>query len=244
MIIDTEFYFSTAPFDGTLFDAATTLQVVQDAGVDRVVWMPQPLLRPENEAMYRSVKEFPQRERFLLCCTLNPQFGQETEDELIRCATEWGMKALKLMPTYHGYRLTSPHVLALMDKARELEVVVNIHSGSFNCQPLQIGALAQRYPELSFIMDHMGYRYNFSDALSAAQTCPNIYLSTTLVSPAEPILIKMAAEEIGPERIVFGSNGPGTYVDMAIEGIRRLKMGSTAESLILGANAARVYGLS
>jgi predicted TIM-barrel fold metal-dependent hydrolase len=241
--IDTEFYFDTAPLDGTLYDAATTLAIQQAAGVDLVVWMPQPYLRPPNEAMFRALEGFPQREQFIMCCTLNPQFGQETITELERCTADWGMKALKLMPTYHGYSLTSPLVYALLDKARELGVVVNIHSGSFNCQPLQIAALARRYQELPFIMDHMGYRYDFGDALTAAQECANIYLSTTLVSPAEPILVKIAANEVGPERILFGSNGPGTYVDMALEGIRRLKLGQTVESLIFGGNAARAYGL-
>jgi predicted TIM-barrel fold metal-dependent hydrolase len=243
VIIDTEFYFDTAPFDGRLYDATTTWAVAQEAGVERVVWMPQPGLRPENEAMFRAVETFPQRERFLLCCTLNPQFGQETVAELERCVVDWEMVALKLMPTFHGYALTSPLVRAVMDKARELGVLVNVHSGSFNGQPLQIAALARRYPELTFIMDHMGYRYHVADALTAARECSNIYLSTTLVSPAEPILIKRAVKAVGPERIVFGSNGPGTYVDMALEGIRRLQLGSTAESLIFGANAAQVYGL-
>ena len=243
MYIDTEFYFNTLPLGGVLYDAAMTLELEQAAGMDMVVWMPQPKLRPENAEMVRALEGFPQRERFLLCCTLNPQFGQETVDELERCVVDWGMKALKLMPTLHGYALSSPLVYTVMDKARELGVVVNIHSGSFNCQPLQIAALARRYSELPFIMDHMGYRYNLVDALIAAQECPNIYLSTTLVSPAEPILVKLAVDKVGPERIVFGSNGPGTYVDMAMEGIRRLKLGRSAEDLIFGGNAVRAYSL-
>lgn len=153
MYIDTEFYFDTLPLDGVLYDAATTLEIEQAAGIDRVIWMPQPKLRPENAEMVRALEDFPQRERFLLCCTLNPQFGKETVDELERCVVDWGMKALKLMPTLHGYSLTSPLVYAVLDKAREFGVVVNIHSGSFNCQPLQIAALARRYNELPFIMD-------------------------------------------------------------------------------------------
>jgi len=244
MYIDTEFYFDAAPLDGVIYDAATTLTLEQAAGVDMVVWMPQPYLRPANIAMSQALQGFPARDRFILCCTLNPQFGQETVDELTLCATQYGMKALKLMPTLHGYSLTSPLVTALLDEARRLKLVVNIHSGSHQAHPLQIAALARRYPELPFIMDHMGYREFISDAVTAAKECPNIYLSTTLVSPAEPVLVKFVVNEIGPERVVFGSNGPGTYVDMSLEGLRRQRMGKAAEELIFGGNAARIYGLT
>ena len=243
MYIDTEFYFDTAPLDGVLYDAAKTLEIEQAVGIDKVVWMPQPHLRPPNAEMIQALEGFAGRDRFSLCCTLNPQFGKETVDELEHCVVEWGMTALKLMPTFHGYALTSPAVYQLLDKARELSVIINIHSGSFNCQPLQIAALARRYGELTFIMDHMGYRYNFADALTAARECSNVYLSTTLVSPAEPILVKYAVAAVGPEQIVFGSNGPGTFVDMSMEGIRRLALGQTAEDLIFGGNAAHIYGL-
>ncbi|MBI3944198.1 MAG: amidohydrolase [Chloroflexi bacterium] len=243
MYIDSEFYYDPAPLDGVLYDPATTLALELAAGIDTVVWMPQPRLRPLNYMMAQALEDFPQRDRFILCGTLNPQFGQETVDELEKCILEWGFKGLKLMATLHGYNLNTPPVYTLLDKARELGVVINIHSGSYNSHPLQIAALARRYPELPFIMDHMGYRSYTGDAVIAAQECPNIYLSTTLISPAEPIMIKFAVARVGPERVVFGSNGPGTYVDMSMEGIRRLKLGQAAEDLIFGGNAARAYNL-
>ncbi|MSP13787.1 MAG: amidohydrolase [Chloroflexi bacterium] len=244
MYIDSEFYFDDAPLDGILYDPATTLALEQAAGIDMVVWMAQPRLRPINRAMAQALEGFAHRDRFILCCTLNPQFDQETVVELEHCVLERGFKGLKLMATLHGYNLNTPPVYTLLNKARELGVVVNIHSGSYNSHPLQIAALARRYPELPFIMDHMGYRMYTGDAVIAAKECPNIYLSTTLISPAEPIVIKFVVAEVGPERVVFGSNGPGTYVDMSMEGIRRLKLGKEAEDLIFGGNAARAYNVA
>lgn len=234
MFIDSENYYDSNPMDDVLYDAARTLAEERAAGVGALIWMPQPKLRPENEAMARALVGFPERERFTLTCSVNPQFGVQAVVELERCATQWGMKGLKLMPTLHGYSLTSPTVQALMEKARELKLVVNIHSGSFNCHPLQIAALARRYPEVPFVMDHMGYRYDCADALTAARECPNIYLGTALVSPAEPILVKRAAQQVGAERVVFGSNAPGSYIDLSIEGIRRQSLGPAAEEMILG----------
>ena len=244
MYIDTEFYFDSAPLDGVVYDAATTWEIEQAAGMDAVVWMPQPYLRPHNAEMAQALQGFAHQDRFILCCTLNPQFGQQTVDELEQCANQFKMRALKLMPTLHGFSLKSPWVTALLDKARDLKLVVNIHSGSHQAHPLQIAALAKRYPNLPFIMDHMGYREFIGDAVTAAQECPNVFLSTTLVSPAEPVSIKFVVQDVGAERVVFGSNAPGTYVDMSMEGIRRQKLGRDAEDLIFGGNAARIYGLA
>ena len=243
MKMDFEFYYSDQPLDGVIYDASKVLEMEDAAGIDRVVWMPQPFFRPDNRGMAKALEGFERRDRFILCCQVNPHFGQEAVDELEYCVTRLGMKSLKLMPTLHGYTIDSPLVYPLVEKCRELGVLVNIHSGSHGCSPLEIAALATRYPEVPIIMDHMGYRYHTREAITAAQHCPNIYLGTTIVSPAEPILVKVAMKEVGPGRIVFGSNGPGTYPDMSVEGIRRLRLGAEAEALILGETLARLYGV-
>ena len=55
--------------------------------------------------------------------------------------------------------------------------------------------------------------------------------------------VRLLAGSVGPERVIFGSNGPGTYPDMAVEGIRRQELGAEAEALVLGGNLARILGM-
>ncbi|HIC89347.1 MAG TPA: amidohydrolase [Anaerolineae bacterium] len=244
MRMDFEVYWIPRPLpDGNIYGLPRLIAMADEAEIDLSVLMPLPDFRPRNRQMAEAVADFDQRERFILCCQVNPHFGLEAVDELEYCVSELGMRGLKLMPTYHGYAVHSPLVDPVMEKARQLGIVVNIHSGSANALPLQIAALASRYPEVPIVMDHMGYRYYLRDAILAAQACPNIYLGTTLVSPAEPVVIWNAVREVGPERIVFGSNGPGTHPDMAVEGILRLHLGNEAEALILGENLARLHGV-
>jgi len=50
--------------------------------------------------------------------------------------------------------------------------------------------------------------------------------------------------ELGPERVVYGSNWPNVFSDLAVEAIRRQKLGSEAEGLVLGGNLARILGMS
>jgi predicted TIM-barrel fold metal-dependent hydrolase len=55
-------------------------------------------------------------------------------------------------------------------------------------------------------------------------------------------VIERAVRELGPERVVFGSNWPNLYSDLAVEAIRRQRLGQEAEELIFGGNLARILG--
>ena len=46
----------------------------------------------------------------------------------------------------------------------------------------------------------------------------NVYLGTTIAA-FEPVTIERAMRELGPERIVYGSNWPNLYSDLAVEAI-------------------------
>ena len=135
--------------------------------------------------------------------------------------------------------LTGQVAYELMRLARELGLVVNIHSGSEISHPLGIGALCRRFPDVTVLMDHMGYREWVSDAIEAARDNPNLYLGTTIAS-FEPSVIERAIKELGPTRVVYGSNWPNCYSDLAVEAIRRQRLGAEAEALVLGGNLARL----
>ena len=108
---------------------------------------------------------------------------------------------------------------------------------------LSIGALARRFPEVPIIMDHMGYREWGGEAIEAARDNPNLYLGTTIAS-FEPSSIAGAVKALGPERVIYGSNGPALYSDLAVTAIKRQKLGKDVEELVLGGNLARLLKLS
>lgn len=237
--MDFEFYYSRRLVNGRELTIDDILTMEDQAGIDVFVLMPPPDHRPDNRRVVEAIQGI---DRIIGCCQVNPHFGQEAVHELERAVLEWGMKSLKLMPTIHGYPIEDTLVDPLMRKARELGIPVNIHSGTHNAMPLEIAALAKRYPDVPIIMDHMGYRFAVSQAIMAAKWHPNIWLGTTIVN-SEPWLVGMALRELGPHRIVFGSNGPSCFPDLAVESILRLNLGQEAEDLILGGNLARIYGI-
>ena len=172
--------------------------------------------------------------------------GPNATDDLKR-SVDQGARTVKLMAAVHRYRLDSPCIDPLMDLAKSLNIPATIHSGSplSGCSPDYINTLAQRHPEVTIIMDHMGYREWVGMAVLAAVENPNIYLGTTLIAAAEPITIKNIVSEgqIGADRIVFGSNAPAGVAIHGVQGIRQIGFTVEDTALILGGNFKRIYQL-
>jgi predicted TIM-barrel fold metal-dependent hydrolase len=220
-------------------DRATALaelfQNEDAAGVEYAVVMPSPTPSPDNAALYETAHA---EKRAILCCQVNPNHP-DALDQIRRAVSEWGMRVLKIMPAIYHVQMTGPLAMSLMATARDLGIVVNIHSGSEISHPLGIGALCRRFPEVTVLMDHMGYREWTTDAIEAARDNPNLYLGSTIAS-FEPSVIERAIKELGPTRVVYGSNWPNCYSDLAVEAIRRQHLGAEAEALVLGGNLARL----
>lgn len=214
----------------------------REAGVDRAVLMPSPTFRPRNRLVARALDAASgPRARFVGCALVNPQFGDEAVLELERAVREWGFRAAKLMPPLHAVNLVGPLAHPVMRKARELGVPVTIHSGESPAHPLEIGVLAEAFPDVPVIMDHMGYRNHTGAAIAAAKRAPNLYLMTTAVM--EPHYIRDAVRELGADRVVFGSNGPSVPPAAQLQIVRQAELALADERKVLGENAARLLRL-
>lgn len=236
MIIDCELYLLDFLVAGRDYNILALESLLDEAGIDRAVLMPPVTMKPDNYWMVEQIKGNP---RFIPCALLNPHFGEKAVEELEIAVREWGIKGLKLMPTKHGYHIASNLAHSLMAKCAELGIPVSIHSEGGYAHPLAIAVLALAFPDVPVIMDHMGYRYWVTDAIEAARLAPNIYLATTAVM--EPHFIDRAINNLGVERIVFGSNGPLALPKMQLEVIRFLQLPPEDEAKILGGTLAKLY---
>jgi predicted TIM-barrel fold metal-dependent hydrolase len=207
-------------------------------GIAMAVVMPSPIERPDNLALLETLAGDP---RWVPCCQVNPRHADAVER--MREAVAGGCRMLKLMPAIYNVLPTGSHSRALVDVAREAGLIVNVHSGGHNSHPHEIGALARRYPDVTFIMDHMGYRNDGEAALLEAEDNPNIYLGATIAA-VEPSFVVNAIKRVGAERVIFGSNAPNVYPDLAAESLRRAKLGAEAEALVLGGNLSRLLGIA
>jgi uncharacterized protein len=100
-------------------------------------------------------------------------------------------------------------------------------------------ALANAFPDVPVIMDHMGYRNWVRGAIEAAKWAPNIYLATTAVMA--PFFIATAIDALGVDRIVFGSNGPMVIPKMQLDVIKYLGLTPVEEEQIFYKTLGKLY---
>ena len=233
MRADCEAYVSTAA------DLSDLLAMEDRAGIEKVVLIATVGYRPDNRAVAECGRE---SDRIIPCACVNPRLGDEATAELERCLGEDGMGGLKLMSANHGYVISSGVADDCVEIARSHGVPVTVHSQGTPSHPLEIGVLAQRFPDVPFIMDHLGHRYWRGQAIDAARQAENLFLGTCIAA-FEPGSVRDAIDALGPERVVFGTNAPSAHPDLAVESIVRLGLPEDQFDLVMGGNLARIYRL-
>lgn len=141
---------------------------------------------------------------------------------------------IKLHPLYHKYSLPQ-YAQELFSFAARRRAVVLIHPEE---QPDYIVPIADRYPDVTFIMAHLGDEH-YVDAVANARH-GNVWTDTSGIASSKNALLEYAVGRIGSERILFGTDtySPGFQrgrVEYALldEGDKRN---------ILRDNALRLFG--
>jgi predicted TIM-barrel fold metal-dependent hydrolase len=102
--------------------------------------------------------------------------------------------------------------------------------------------LAQEYPDVTFIIPHLG---SFSDDWRAQLALidhlvrhANIYADTSGVRRFD--LLEQAVQRAGAKKILFGSDGPWLHPAVELAKIKALRLIASDEALILGQNLLRL----
>jgi uncharacterized protein len=107
-----------------------------------------------------------------------------------------------------------------------------------------VDRLAKECPDLTFIIPHLSsFNENWraqSAFLDQLERYPNIYTDTSGVRFFD--LVQRAVERCGPEKVLFGSDGPWLHPAVELAKIRALRLPPDQESLILGGNFLRLIG--
>jgi predicted TIM-barrel fold metal-dependent hydrolase len=220
----------------------TVLSLMDTHKIERAVVFPGTEIVPDNIGMAGVIAAH--RDRFLPFAWINPAIDiREAANELSRLVEEKGFVGMKLHPLFHAFFPNRPFIRPLMERCRHYGLPVLVHSGhSPYCTPWQVAELAAEYPDISFIMDHMGYQYGWvDDAIIQAEKYPNIILGTTAMPFHEKI--KLAVETIGAHRVVYGSDAPSIHPLPEIQRVRLAGLSPEEETLVLGGNISRLLKL-
>jgi hypothetical protein len=86
------------------------------------------------------------------------------------------------------------------------------------------------------------FRYcSLAEAIVVMQEVPNVFIETHLIN--SPNWVELLKEEVGIDRIIFGSNAPLSYVSAATAQIEYAQVSTEDKALMLGGNLKRVLGL-
>jgi len=251
-------------------DVQGVLEVMDREGIDVA------LVSALEAVMYRNVQSANEllaeridsnRDRLIGAAVVNPTYPRAPNDAEL-CLTKLGMKALRLYPGYHGYRLgkvvttgqfgeamsiaannSAPVSIAFqVEDVRQRHVLVNPEPVA----PEDVVSVIASYPAVTFVLERIGYgqfmhiRKHASDAANWLVETSGRFLAVRPRTANDyphrglPDLI----EALGPDRVLFGTDMPLQYSQVARMKLDALDLDKEARAKIQGGNAARLLRIA
>ena len=220
--------------------AESLLPQMDEAGVDMAVinCYAESL---DNASVEEAVRRWP--DRFIGLYTVNP-WREDAAAELEDAFKNRGFRGLYMNPLRHGYILCEHQVFyPLLDVCAAYHVPVWCYGAAeVFSSPVFFSGIAEDYPGVNLIMGRMGLQYDNASAVAIAKKHKNVYLET---SSSMDFNALRAIKTAGPEQVLLGTGTPEAgYYALEIEKVRNAsKNFPGAEALVLGGNAARIFGV-
>ena len=229
------------PALGWTLEAAECVRRMDEAGIEKGVVMTivdAPEVNPQAlELIAAACAAYPGRlEAF---ARIHPWYGDESVALLERAITELGFKGLKLHPVTTIAHPAGEDTLRLIRAAAAHSAPTLFHCGDEPLTtPLAIARAAEACPGATIILGHMGGYFHADEAIEVAERHPNLVLETSAMP--YPAKIREAVARLGPERVLYASDGPACSPRLEVEKVRLAGLDPEAERLVLGENAARL----
>ena len=154
------------------------------------------------------------------------------EDELRFGHQELGLRGIKLLSMYAGFRPDDSRLDPLWQYATKHRMPVLLHTGTtfvaqapLECTlPRHLDVVATRFPEVRIIMAHLGHPYE-GEAIVTARKHPHVYcdISALHYRPFQFYHSLMLVQEYGIwDKVLFGTDYPFTTVNATLDGLRTL----------------------
>lgn len=244
MIIDGHVHVGTNNFFHLSADADFLVRQADAAGFDRLFVTELNALfyhmTEGNDAVAEDIARYPDR-LIGYVSVPTPRLGPRAIDEVRRCYEKYGFRGIKTY-SHPEAPITEPSTYPLLETAAELNMPVLAHTTPDECDHLMT-----HVPEAPLVMAHMGgHPYAFGDwhrAIAVAARHENLLLDTAS-SQIDNGMLEFAVAQLGPEKIVFGTDMPLLDPYTQLAKVRTADLDHHAKVLILGGNYQRILGLS
>ncbi|HNC25057.1 MAG TPA: amidohydrolase family protein [Opitutaceae bacterium] len=197
-----------------------------------------------NDAAFALV---PRVKGLLQYVVVNP-LQPKTYDQARRMLQAPWCVGIKIHPEEHDYRI-SDHGEELFRFFEEVGAAVMTHSGCPNSLPAAFVPFADAHPGARVLLAHLGNgagangRVDLQVRAVQAAKHGNLWVDTSSARSILPRLVEWAVRELGPERLLFGSDTPLYHVALQRTRIEVAEIPAEAKRLIFRENARRFFRL-
>lgn len=203
-----------------------------------------------NARLHKAVERY--RDKLLPFCVIDPSYP-DWQTDLQQCRTQWQTMGVRLLPSYHGYKITDPCCVELFESLQEAGLPVQIapvisdprmHHPRAHVLPASLEGIvdiARRYGRLNIAL--LNVRVETEPALkdaAAAGACPNLFFDIAWVDGLGRV--SELVEEFGDGHLLLGTNAPLMIPVSAVYKLRETDLSSQQVDRITRGNALRFLG--
>lgn len=232
------------------------LEEMEQAGITKGMVIGRRAVPPfenvPNEDVLSFVREYP--DRFYAVPALEPTDRYAALDELEALRTQPGVKGFHMEPGWAARPMYADdaNLYPIYERISALGTPLLVSAGGtigpdFSyVDPVHLHRVAKDFPKLKLIIGHGGWPY-VHQALAVAYDCANVYLSPDMYLnvPNMPGNLEYvrAANYYLRERLIFGTAYPARPMVESVQHFHMLPFDEDVKPLVLGQNAARIFGL-
>lgn len=199
-------------------------------------------------------------QRFVPAISLQKLFAPDEMAEEVRLRAGEGAKAVKLLPGLYFETPDDEAFWPMYEECQALGLTIISDTGTLGFdeagiyygEPLQFERMLEEFPRLHVVMAHFASAF-WDERVELAKRHTNLFFDTSGSFYAEGLEVRDGTRAahladavrliraVGPDRFMFGSDGPRFALQPQLEQILGLDLSESEMTLVLGENARRVY---
>jgi len=233
MIIDSFTSFGIWPRRGIEISAKGLADNLKKSSIDRACSIStEGIFYDFIEGNNETLRECKENNALIPIATVNPAVYFNCYSEIERCLN-FGFKLFAFFPEYQEWHING----FVFDK------ILSILSGSSVVLYIPASEDITRIASITGGMDNAviihSFRYcDLAEAIEALNRYKNLYIETHMIN--SPDYIEVLRDEVGLERVIFGSNAPATCISSALLPIHNAEVDDKDKEKILSGNISRL----
>lgn len=201
-----------------------------------------------NEYVKELVEQYP--DVFIGFGILPSPVSGDPRQAVRRIHEEFGFRGIKVIPSWHGYRLNDPELIPALIEMTERGMVLMPHTDHVFVSPSRADTayalyeVARRHPRLKILAPHLAGLLCLYDLHEpVGKSLQNMMFVTSV--PTSMRMVSMAVDVVGPHRVAFGTDYPfnSTHDQQTVrKSLVELGFSEETEKLIGNENVLRFLG--